>query len=241
MFPRYIYSKANIVSYPFSPRRIFMFTRTIALFSIGLAGVLFAASQTEAQPGRGSGKGPGAGADIQKLEKDLARLLEQVQETKDKIARAKEAGKGKGPRGFGFGGFGPKGFEGKGTGGKPDAATIKEKYELYKKLYEETQRDARKGKGGKGYEGKGKWGRSYEGKKKETAPATPASKWKGGWGTWSRSYEGKKKETAPPTPSSKRKGSAASSGGASSSVEARIDRLIRELEQIRNEVKAKKR
>ena len=144
-----------------------MNTRTIALFSIGLAGVLFAASQTQAQPGKGFGKRAGADADIKKLEKDLEKLLEQVQETKAKIARAK----------------------------------------------------------------------------KETSPTPSASKWKGGWGTWGKYYEAKKKETAPTTPSSERKGrtGAGSSGGASSSVEVRIDRLIRELEQIRNEVKAKKR
>ena len=144
-----------------------MNTRTIALFSIGLAGVLFAASQTQAQPGKGFGKRAGADADIKKLEKDLEKLLEQVQETKAKIARAK----------------------------------------------------------------------------KETSPATSPSKWKGGWGTWGKYYEAMKKETAPTTPSRERKGrtGAGSSGGASSSVEVRIDRLIRELEQIRNEVKAKKR
>jgi outer membrane murein-binding lipoprotein Lpp len=176
-----------------------MNTRTIALFSIGLAGVLFAASQTQAQPGKGFGKRAGADADIKKLETDLENLLEKVKETKAKIARAKEADKGK---------------------------------------------------GGKGYEGMGKWkggwatwARSYESKKKETAPATPASKWKGGWGTWGKYYEAKGKETAPTTPPSDRKGrtGAGSSGGASSSVEARIDRLIRELEQIRTELKAKKK
>src|SRR5260370_31849646 len=86
----------NIGSYPSSRRRIFMNTRTIALFSIGLAGVLFAASQTQAQPGKGSGKRAGADADIKKLEKDLEKLLEKVTETKAKIARVKEADKGKG-------------------------------------------------------------------------------------------------------------------------------------------------
>jgi len=171
-----------------------MNTRTIALFSIGLAGVLFAASQTQAQPGKGFGKRAGADADIKKLEKDLEKLLEQVQETKAKIVRAK------------------------------------------KESSPATSASTWKG-------GWGTWSRSYEGKKKEPAPATPASKWKGGWGTWGKYYEAKKKETAPTTPSSERKGrtGAGSSGGASSSVEVRIDRLIRELEQIRNEVKAKKR
>jgi outer membrane murein-binding lipoprotein Lpp len=171
-----------------------MNTRTIALFSIGLACLLFAASQTQAQPGKGFGKRAGANADIKKLEKDLEKLLEQVQETKAKIARAKKE-----------------------TSPTPSAS---------------------KWKGGWGT-----WGKYYEAKKKETPPATPASKRKGGWGTWGKYYEAKKKETAPTTPSSGRKGrtGAGSSGGASNSVEARIDRLIRELEQIRSEVKAKKR
>ena len=167
-----------------------MNTRTIGLFSIGLACLLFAASQTQAQPG----KRAGAGADIKKLEKDLEKLLEQVEETKAKIASAKKEA-------------------------SPAAS-------------------ASKWKGGWGA-----WGRYYEAKNKESAPSTPASKWKGGWGAWGKYYEAKKKETAPATPSSERKGrsGAGSTGGASSSVEARIDHLIRELEQIRNEMKAKKK
>ncbi len=227
-----------------------MMTRTIALFSFGLAAVLFAASQTEAQPGKGGkgpGKGPAAGSDTQKLERDLERLLEQVKQTKADLARAKEAqggkkggfegkgkkggfegkdkkggdfkkkfepmkefGKGKGFQGYkGFQGF--KGFEGKGPGAKLDPDTIRERYEFYKKLYDELPKS--KGKG-KGFEGKGK------GKKTETTPPAPEPKFKG-------------------------KGKGGFGGGTpaapSRSVESRIDALIRELEALRSEVKGSKK
>src|SRR5262249_22110892 len=125
-----------------------MLRRTIALSAFGVAAVLFGASQTDAQPG----KGKGGGDDIQRLERDLERLLEQVDRTKADLARIKEAmqskkdaGGPKGKKGFdgfkgfkgkGFGpkGFGPKGFEGKDQ--KLDPETVKERYEFYKKLYD---------------------------------------------------------------------------------------------------------
>jgi outer membrane murein-binding lipoprotein Lpp len=203
-----------------------MLTRTIALFAFGLAAVLFGASQSEAQPGRGFGKGPKgpeAGSEVEKLEKDLNRLLEQVKEAQAHLARLKEGagkkggfekGKGKGFEGWkgfegkkgrdwkgSFGGKGPGGFGPKGEKGPPkmDADTIKQKYEYYKNLYEESQRGAKRGKGKGGPKGF---------QKPEPTPATPSTKGRGFGG-----------------------------GQGSSSVEARIDRLIRELEQLRSEVK----
>src|ERR1043165_1708981 len=71
-------------------------------------------------------------------------------------------------------------------GEKLDAETIKERYDYYKKLYDESKRESK----GKGKEG-GKGG-------------------PGGMG---------------------------GGGGSGGSVEARIDRLIRELEQLRSEVR----
>jgi outer membrane murein-binding lipoprotein Lpp len=240
-----------------------MLTRTIVLFSFGVAAVLFGVSQTDAQPGKGFGKGPGAGADVKKLQSDLERLLEQVEATKAQLARAKEGtggkkggfeGKakfeGKSKKGFekgkGKGGFeGKKGDMkkefGKGKGGdfkkkfepmkefakksfegkKLDPDTIKQRYEFYKKLYDELPRETRKGKG---FEAKGKGGpgpKRYEDRKKKTEAAPgpmPPIPFKGGAG--------------------KGPMGAGSSGG---SVEARIDRLIRELEQLRSEVRGGKK
>jgi hypothetical protein len=215
-----------------------MMTRTIALFTLGLAAILFSATQTEAQPGKGKGGkggpggGPDAGAsDIQRLERDLNRLLDQIKATQEDLARLKQAsekksaetsdakGKGgfefKGKGGPGMGGFGKGGFGpgGKGKGGfgpmgekgKLDPETIKERYEYYKKLYEESQREANRGKG------KGKGG-PRGGQKPDT---TPPAKGKG--------FPG---------------GSGRPDSSSSSSVEARIDRLIRELEQLRSEVRS---
>lgn len=231
-----------------------MLSRTMVLFTLGLAAVLFAAADTDAQPSKspfGKGKGPGAGADVQKLQRDLDRLLEQVQDTKAKLARLKEAaGQKKG--GFdrkGKGGFGPKGFDkgkgkggekGKGKGGdfkkkfepkkqfgkgfegkKLDPDTIRQRYEFYKKLFDELPKT--KGKG-KGFEGKGPGGpkgpgpKGFEGKGK--GPGGPK-----GFGP--KGFEGKK-----PGPMG---------GGPGGSVEARIDRLIRELEQLRSEVRGGKK
>jgi hypothetical protein len=210
-----------------------MLTRTVALFSFGLAAVLFGASQSEAQPGKGFGKGPkGAegGSEFQKLEKDLNRLLDQVKEAQAQLARLKEsAGKkggfekdkgkkgfegwGKGPEGWkGFEGKGKKGFEGWGKGGpggfgpkgekaaKLDPETIKERYEYYKKLYDESQRESNRGKGKGGPKG------------------------------------GSRPDNMPPG-----KGPGAVGGRGAPSVEARIDRLIRELEELRSEVKGGKK
>ncbi|MBI1831661.1 MAG: hypothetical protein HYR84_09450 [Planctomycetes bacterium] len=213
-----------------------MLTRTVTMFALGLAAVLFGAAQTDAQPGKGKGpfgKGPaaGAGADIQKLERDLERLLEQVAEAKAKLAKAKE-GQGKGGFGgksFGKGGFGkgafgksdffkkkdePKKEAGKaGFGAKLDPATIREKYEYYKKLYDELPKETKKGKG---FEGKGK-GKGFD-KKKETTPPAPEPKGKFGKGA--------------PMPAT---------GTPPRSVEARIDALMRELEWLRAEVRSSKK
>jgi hypothetical protein len=213
-----------------------MLTRTIALCSFGIAAVLFGASQSEAQPGKGP-KGPEAGSDVKKLETDLARLLDQVKEAQAKLARAKEAGgKGKGPfegkggpdgkgkkggsdgKGkdgpLGFerkaGGFGPGGFGPKGPdGAKLDPDTIKQKYEFYKDLYEKTSKPATRGKGPGGF-----------------GPFGP------------KGFEGKWKDMSPPSYGRGRPGD---SRAPSRSLEARIDRLIRELEDLRSEVKGSSR
>jgi len=213
-----------------------MLTRTIALFTFGLAALLVGAAQTDAQPGPkspfgkgpGKGPGPGPGSEIQKLEKDLERLMDQVQEAKATLARAKEAGKGKGA--FEGKGKGKSGFDGKGKGGdfkkkfepkkeftkpgvppadgakgqgKLDPETIKTRYEFYKKLYDELPKSK-----SKGFEGKGGFGpKGFEGKKKEPMPST---------GKGSR-------------------------GPGTGGVEARIDRLIRELEELRSEVRGGKK
>src|SRR5271154_5717778 len=101
-----------------------MLKRSIVLFSFGVAAVLFGVSQTDAQPGKG-----GKDGDIQRLEKDVAKLLETVKAISADLARIKEAGgekkpfdgKGfegkKGFGGFGRGGFGKGGFGGFGKGG----------------------------------------------------------------------------------------------------------------------------
>lgn len=195
-----------------------MLKRSIVLFSFGVAAVLFGVTQTEAQPG---GKGPKVGTDIKKLENDLAQLLDQVKETQAKLAKAKEAGGdkkdffkdkggfgggfGKGGFGGGKGGFGKGGFGGFGKGGpeKLDPDTIKERYEYYKKLYDELPKEKGKGKG-KGFEGKGKG---------------PDEKGKG--------KDGKGKDQG-------QKGEKGPSGG---NIEARIDRLIGELEALRSELR----
>lgn len=218
-----------------------MLTRTIALFAFGMAAVLVGADYLDAQPGKGKGPGkgpgPGAGSDIQKLERDLERLLEQVQATKAKLAKAKEAagpkkgdfegkkgfGKGFGGKGFGGKGKGFKGFDkkfesmkkfGKGgeAGAKLDPATIREKYEYYKKLHDALPKE--KGKGferPKGFEKKG----------------PPPFERKG-------PPKGFEKKGPPPE-------SKGEPRGGDGSLESRIDRLIRELEALRNEVRGGKK
>ncbi|MBI2806191.1 MAG: hypothetical protein HYX68_14515 [Planctomycetes bacterium] len=274
-----------------------MLTRTLFLFSLGVAAVLLAASQIEAQPGKGPkgfgkggkgfGKGPkGAGADVKKLEADLERLLEQVKETKAKLAKAQGAtggfgAKGKGKADFfkkkggfgkgefskkdffkkkkgGFGkemakpgfppfggkkmegfGKGKKGFGPKSPWGKPGSDSMRAKYEFYKKMFEGAKRGAAKGergkgKGERGMGGWGGWGKGPWGK--------------GGFGP-PKGFQGKKKEMTRPGfgPAGKAKGPGKGPGGFSrggqggASVEARIDRLIRELEQLRSEVKGKRK
>jgi outer membrane murein-binding lipoprotein Lpp len=173
-----------------------MLKRSIVLFSFGVAAVLFGVSQTEAQPGKGA-KG---GGDIQKLEKDVAQLLETVKAISADLARIKaDAGKkGFGPGGFGP--FGPGGF-GKDGPGKLDPDTIKQKFEFYKKLYDELPKE--KGKSAS---------KSYEGRYSS-----------GGYGRWRGGFDSKKGPE-----------------GKGGSIEARIDRLIRELEELRSEVKGAK-
>ena len=188
-----------------------MFARTLALFTFGVAAILFGASHSEAQPGKGD-KDPGKEKQEDGLEgkgkkdfnkDDFKKKFEAMKDKKGfdkddfkkKIDAWKEMAKNKGP-----GGFGPRGFEGKGPGAKLDRATITAKYEFYKKLYDNLPRDK-----GKGYE----------------------AKRKGGYGN---------------RPDAKRKGGSGKRPDASSSrsVEARIDRLIRELEEIRSEVRRKR-
>jgi len=193
-----------------------MFKRTFAVFALGAAAILFSAAQTDAQPqgkggfgkgGFGGFGGKGPNPEVQKLEAEVSKLQEQVKDLEAKLEKAKKGGfEGKGfGRDFAKG----KGFEmkkpdfkkemakgefpgfGKGGLAKLDPATVKEKFEYYKKLYEESKSEP-KGKGprdiGKGREfGKGK------------GPA-----------------------------------------GESGSVEARLDRLTRELEELRNEMRAGK-
>jgi hypothetical protein len=190
-----------------------MFQRTLTLFVFGAAAVLCGATVTDAQPpGKGGfgkgGFGKGPGAEMQKLEAELSKLQEQVKDIQAQLEKSKkggfegrEFGKGKGKE-FGKGkDFGMwKGFEkkkedfkkemargehrGYGWGGfaKLDPATIKEKYEHYKKLYEESKAEP-KGKGKAGFEGRGR-----------------------------------------------------GPGRESGSVEARLDRLTRELEELRSEI-----
>jgi hypothetical protein len=180
-----------------------MLKRSIVLFSFGVAAVLFGVSQTDAQPGKG---GKGKDGDIKKLESDLAQILDLVKDVQAKLERIKEGGGEKKGPGFegkkGYGGFGKGGFGGFGKGmygkgpEKLDPATIKEKYEYYKKLYDELPKP--KGEGKKGFEGK---------------------KFKGG--------------------ENKGSGSSSSSSG-SSTAEARIDQMIRELQELRGELKKAK-
>ncbi|MBM3996544.1 MAG: hypothetical protein FJ303_20685 [Planctomycetes bacterium] len=223
-----------------------MLTRTVAMFAFGVAAVLFGAAEIDAQQGKskgpfGPGPGAGSGSDVQKLERDLDRLLEQVAEAKARLAKAKES-QAKPKSGFGGKGdffknkaeffknkadfFKGKGnfFKkkdapkeaGKGPGEKLDPKTIRERYEYYKKLFDELPKETRKGKGFEGFgKGFGKW----FGKKSETKPPAPEPKGKG-------------KGPATPPPAT---------GGPSRSVEARIDALIRELEAIRAEVRSRKK
>ena len=188
-----------------------MLKRSIVLFSFGVAAVLFGVSQTDAQPGKG---GKGKDGDIKKLESDLAQILDLVKDVQAKLERIKEGGGEKKGPGFegkkGYGGFGKGGFGGYGKGmygkgpEKLDPATIKEKYEYYKKLYDDLPKP--KGEGKKGFEGK-----KFE------------FKFKGG--------------------ENKGSGSSSSSSGSSttgSSVDARIDQMIRELQELRGELKKAK-
>lgn len=270
-----------------------MLTRTIALFSLCVAAALFAASQTEAQPGKGKGgkgfgKGPFGGPDTKKLESEIDRLRAEIKELEAKLERTKETarpkspfegrGKGKGDfkkkdgkkemakapfggKGWSKGGFG-KGWGGFGKGkeafgAKLSPELIKERYEYYKKLYEESQREARKGKGRP--KGKGGFGpKGFEGKMKEMgAFGKKGFGPMGGFGP--KGFEGKKKEMGfppfggkgPMEGFGKKKAEAKKEterpgfggpmrGPASDSIEARLDRLTRELEAIRNDLKKKK-
>jgi hypothetical protein len=186
-----------------------MLQRTLAIFALGVAAMLFGASQTDAQPpGKGGfgkgGFGKGPGPDVQKLEEELDKLQEQVKDLQAKIERAKKGGPGGrdfGKGGFGKGGFGKDfgkgkrpdmkkegdkkemakgGFPGFGRGGF-DSANVKEKFEYYKKLYEQSK-------------------------------AEPKEKKEAG--------KGRERERE-----------------SNNSVEARLDRLTRELEELRREVR----
>ena len=191
-----------------------MLKPTLGLLAIGLAVALLGAAATPAQ---------GPGPDLKRLAADLDKLRDQLKDVEAKLANAKEMAARKGPfegKGFGKGDF----FKKKVEFGKPgflpfgekkgfvkmDPDMIKSKYEFYKKLYEDS--------------------------KKETAkPAGPPfAKGKAGFGP--KGFDGKKKEAGTPTPPSVGKGPGDPSRG---SVEARIDRLIRELEELRNDVKKK--
>lgn len=197
-----------------------MLKRSIVLFSFGVAAFLFGVTQTDAQPGGG---GRGGKAEIKKIEEELAQLMDQIKDVQAKLARlsaavaakkGEEKGKeekkgfeggrgfgGFGPGGFGKGGFGPGGFGRGGFGGRggPDGMSeevIKERYEFYKKLYEESKSKAKDEAKKSGEQKQG-----FEFKFKFKGP------------------EGKK---------------------GSGEIEARIDRLIRELEEIRSDMKGAK-
>lgn len=201
-----------------------MLKRSIVLFSFGVAAFLFGVTQTDAQPG---GAGRGGKAEIKKIEEELAQLMDQIKDVQAKLARLSAAVAGKkgdekakeekkgfegrgfggfgpggfGPGGFGKGGFGPGGFGRGGFGGRggPDGMSeevIKERYEFYKKLYEESKSKAKDEAKKSGEQKQG-----FEFKFKFKGP------------------EGKK---------------------GSGEIEARIDRLIRELEEIRSDMKGAK-
>ena len=200
-----------------------MFTRRTGGFVCGLVVALLGASALSAQPGAGPGP------DLKRLEADLNKLRAQVQEAETNLQQAMDAANRKGPGPGGFGGFpggpggpfggkkgkgdfkGSPGFEKKGGPGegkgpgfekkadpknknKMDPDSIKEKYEFYKKLYDESKREKAK-------------------------PAGPA--FGRGFGGWRGAFPGK----GPDAPAR--------------SIEARIDRLILELEELRYELKKK--
>ena len=67
-----------------------MLKRSIVLFSFGVAAVLFGVSQTDAQPGKGGGKG--GGGDIKKLESELNQILDLVKDIQAKLANMNGGG-----------------------------------------------------------------------------------------------------------------------------------------------------
>ncbi len=193
-----------------------MLKHTVATFTVALAGILLLGSRTPAQPGPDG---------VKKLEAELEKLRDQVKETEAKLAKAKEAAKGRG----GFEGKGKFPFDGKGKFPFGD-----------KKGFER----------GKGSFGKGGFGpKGFEFKKKEEPkkeagkepavaskldPATIREKYafykklydelpkdapKGGFGS---GFKGKGPFTKSPE---------------ANSVEARLDRLVRELEDLRRDLK----
>jgi hypothetical protein len=186
-----------------------MFSRAM-LLSYTVAAAFMLASFAPAQP---PGKGPAGkfkggppGGDVKKLEEELHQLQKQVKEIEEKLAHAKEGfAKGKG-------GFGPKGFEmkfEKKVGGPKDfakakppvgeklgAATIKERYEHYKKLYDALPKSAGEKTAG-AWKGRGKGGFGFG-------------------GPWRKGPD------------------------EASSIEARLDRLIREVDELRKEIRKKK-
>ncbi len=234
--------------------------RTLSVFAVGVALALYGVSETSAQPGKGGpggrpgqdGRGPGGPPDIKRLEAELELLRDQIKETEARLARVKqsskgEAGKGKDEAGkgrdfgkgkefgkgkdfgkgkeFGKGkDFGKgKGEAGKGNGfpfgGAPklDPETIKSKYEFYKKLYEESR------KGEKSKSGPPTFGRGFG---------------KGpGFGKGFPFGGPMKKEATPPTPPAKSKGPGTAAPSGTRELEGRIERIERQLEEIRNSLK----
>jgi hypothetical protein len=199
-----------------------MLTRTVAGFAVGLAGLLFITSKTPAQPGKGGGDS------IKKLEADLQKLRDTLKQAEADLAKAKateQGGRGYGGwgRGRGFGGMDKKDFDKKADffmkkegfkkeAGKMDPDTIKERYEFYKKLYDALPKEKAKGTPGGGAFG--------------TAPGGfGGGRPGGGFGPGGFGFGGG--------------GPSTGSSSGSSSIEARLDRLMRELEELRKELKKK--
>ena len=172
-----------------------MVARSVAGFAGGLACLLLIASSAPAQ-------GKGGGDAIKKLEADLQKLRDQIKQTEADLAKAKQQGRtpdfggwgwSRGGAGWSRGGGGFGGGFGGYRGGRPgfmkddaklDPATIKERYEHYKKLYEALPKGSPPGKG-----------RGFE------RPGGP--------------------------------------GAGSASLESRVERMMRELEDLRKELKKK--
>jgi len=210
-----------------------MFKHAVVLFAVGLSGLLFVSSDTSAQPGKG-GKGGGGADAVKSLEAELEKLRDQIKDTEAKLAKAKEASKrgggfeGKGPFGKGFdkGGFG--GFGGKGKGGfGPKGFEGMKKGEPKK---DEPKKEA------------GKAGMPPFGPKGEAAKMSPEiirTKYEFYKKLYDDLPKEKGKSDAPMSGKGKGKGfgSGFGKGAEANSLEARVDRLMRELEEIRKDLK----